>query len=168
MLNIAQVESFKIILKHILKEKLIFLSSAPLLSTLDKQNSNSINNVNGEKLKIVEEIITTQEPEQIFEFDVEKAKNEDENQKESVVHIKDIEPPEISYDLTKGNYIKDIFYELEVKKAVMFGRNIDDKILFLPKSMIKGGWSKDKKKPQSIALNYIPKDFGWIPRKKEF
>ena len=36
------------------------------------------------------------------------------------------------FDLKVGNYIEKIFYELETDKAVMFGRNIDDKVLFIP------------------------------------
>ena len=63
-----------------------------------------------------------------------------------------------------GNYIEKIFYELETDKAVMFGRNIDDKVLFIPKSAIKGGWAKDKKKAQNINLKFGIKLY-WKPRK---
>ena len=68
------------------------------------------------------------------------------------------------FDLKVGNYIEKIFYELETDKAVMFGRNIDDKILFIPKSAIKGGWSKNKKKAQNINLKFGIELY-WRPRK---
>ncbi len=38
-----------------------------------------------------------------------------------------------------GSFVEKILYELETPKAVMFVRNIDDKVLFIPKSAIKGG-----------------------------
>ncbi len=70
-----------------------------------------------------------------------------------------------SYNLSDGgSYVEKIFYELETEGAVMFGRNIDDKILFIPKSAIKGGWSKDKKKAQNIKINF-PLELYWKPRK---
>ena len=46
----------------------------------------------------------------------------------------------------------------------MFGRNIDDKVLFIPKSAIKGGWSKDKKKAQNANLKFGIELY-WRPRK---
>ena len=46
----------------------------------------------------------------------------------------------------------------------MFGRNIDDKILFIPKAAIKGGWSKNKKKAQNINLKFGIELY-WRPRK---
>jgi len=52
----------------------------------------------------------------------------------------------LAFSLKDGNYIENIIYELETKDAVMFCRNIDDKVLFIPKSAIKGGWKKDKRK----------------------
>jgi len=60
----------------------------------------------------------------------------------------------LGFDLSVGNYIEKIFYELETDKAVMFGRNEDDKVFFIPKSVIKGGWSKDKNKEQKIVLKF--------------
>jgi len=68
------------------------------------------------------------------------------------------------FDLKVGNYIEKIFYEFETDKAVMFGRNIEDKILFIPKSAIKGGWSKDKKKAQKISIKFGIELY-WKPRK---
>ena len=70
----------------------------------------------------------------------------------------------LAFNLKDGNYIENIFYELETNNAVMFGRNIDDKILFIPKSVIKGGWTKYKMKAQNINLK---SGIGlyWKPRK---
>lgn len=71
-----------------------------------------------------------------------------------------------AYSMTDGgSYVEKIFYELETDKAVMFGRNIDDKVLFIPKSAIKGGWSKDEKKAQRIFIKFGIELY-WKPRKK--
>lgn len=70
----------------------------------------------------------------------------------------------LAFNFKDGNYIEKIFYELETNNAVMFGRNMDDKVLFIPKSAIKGGWTKDKKKAQNIKLKFGIKLF-WKPRK---
>jgi len=63
-----------------------------------------------------------------------------------------------------GSYIEKIFYELETSLAIMFGRNIDDKVLFIPKSAIKGGWKKDKNKAQNIKIKFGIKLY-WKTRK---
>lgn len=156
MLNLAQVELFKILLKHIIKEKLIFSSSQAPAKVSDKQDNGLI---------VIEEIEGPEEKEHLFEFEVDKAKQIDKDQGENV--IEDVETPKILYDVTKGNYIDNIFYELETEKAVMFGRNTDDKVLWIPKSAIKGGWNNDKKTPQSISLSYTLENLGWVPRKKQ-
>ena len=70
-----------------------------------------------------------------------------------------------SYNMVEGgSYIEKIFYERETPKAIMFGRNIDDKVLFIPKAAIKGGWIKDKKKAQNIQIKFGIKLY-WRPRK---
>ena len=73
-----------------------------------------------------------------------------------------------AYNLTDGgSYVEKIFYELETLKAVMFGRNVDEKVLFIPKSAIKGGWIKDKNKAQNIKIKFGIKLY-WKPRKLNF
>jgi len=70
-----------------------------------------------------------------------------------------------AYNLADGgSFVEKVFYELETDKAVMFGRNIDDKVLFIPKSAIKGGWIKDKKKAQNIRIKFAIELY-WKPRK---
>jgi len=64
------------------------------------------------------------------------------------------ESVEYSYNLKDGNYIGNIYYEFETNKAVLFERNLDEKGLWIPKSIIKGGWKKDKKIPQNVRINY--------------
>ncbi|MEE9376738.1 MAG: hypothetical protein V3V33_01740 [Candidatus Lokiarchaeia archaeon] len=76
----------------------------------------------------------------------------------------DHEPVQYSFNSNFENYIKKIYYELETERAVMFGRNKDDKVLFIPKSSIKGGWKRDKKLPQNIKVTFGIKLF-WQPRK---
>ncbi|MFX1296102.1 MAG: hypothetical protein ACFFD2_14790 [Promethearchaeota archaeon] len=72
-----------------------------------------------------------------------------------------------SYTLKEGNYVKKIYYEFETEKAVKFGRNEDEKMLWIPKSVIKGGWKKDKKFPQNIRIkNPIP--LSWEENKKRY
>ena len=71
---------------------------------------------------------------------------------------------EYSYSLKNGNNLEKIYYEFETEKAVMFGRNIDEKVLWIPKSTIKEGWSKDKKIPQNIRIKY-PIKLYWKERK---
>ena len=71
---------------------------------------------------------------------------------------------EYSFDLNIGDYIEKIYYEYETNNAVLFGRNIDERALWVPKSIIKGGWKKDKKMPQKIIIKYsIP--LYWKERK---
>ena len=70
----------------------------------------------------------------------------------------------LAFSLKDGNYIENIIYELETKDAVMFCRNIDDKVLFIPKSAIRGGWAKNKKKAQNITITFGIKLY-WTPRK---
>jgi len=72
----------------------------------------------------------------------------------------DNELVEYSYSLKEGNYIRKIFYEFETEKAIKFGRNEDENILWIPKSIIKGGWNKDKKKSQNIRVKY-PIKLSW-------
>ena len=70
-----------------------------------------------------------------------------------------------AYNMAEGgSYVEKIFYELETPMAVMFGRNIDDKVLFIPKSVIKGGWAKDEKKAQNVNLKFGIELY-WKPRK---
>jgi len=42
----------------------------------------------------------------------------------------------------------------------------DDKVLFIPKSKIKGGWKMDKVHPQNIRKKFGIKLY-WSPRKYE-
>ena len=63
-----------------------------------------------------------------------------------------IEIVKYSYSLEKGDYIKHVFYEFETGMAVKFGRNEDEKILWVPKSVIKGGWNKDKQHSQEVCI----------------
>ncbi|TES95889.1 MAG: hypothetical protein E3J90_08980 [Promethearchaeota archaeon] len=90
------------------------------------------------------------------------------NNPQRLINITDNNNKEIvsfAYSMTDGgSYVEKIFYELETPKAVMFGRNIDDKVLFIPKSAIKGGWKKDKNKAQNIKIKFGIKLY-WKPRK---
>ena len=53
------------------------------------------------------------------------------------------------------NWIKDLYFERETSGgAIMFGRQKDDKILFAPKTAIKGGWNKDKNRLQTIKIRF--------------
>lgn len=62
----------------------------------------------------------------------------------------------VKYSLNKDleNYIEHIYYEFETDKAVKFGRNIDEKVLWIPKRLIKGGWKKDKQMPQNVKVKF--------------
>ncbi|HEC39603.1 hypothetical protein LCGC14_0498220 [marine sediment metagenome] len=62
------------------------------------------------------------------------------------------------------NCIEDLYFELETERAIMFGRQKDDKILFVPKTAIKGGWKKDKVLHQTIKVRF-PITLFWKERK---
>ena len=62
---------------------------------------------------------------------------------------------ELSFLAGKGNYIKEIFYIEESDKTVKFGREKDNKSLWIPKSLIKGGWKKEV----GVIHNIFIKDF---------
>ena len=79
----------------------------------------------------------------------------------------DNELVEYSYSVKEGNYIRKIFYEFETEKAVKFGRNDDEKILWIPKTIIKGGWNKDKQKSQNIRVKY-PIELSWKEPKNRY
>ncbi len=91
--------------------------------------------------------------------------------RQRLINITDNNNSEIvsfAYNLTDGgSHVEKIFYELETLKAVMFGRNVDEKVLFIPKSAIKGGWIKDKNKAQNIKIKFGIKLY-WKPRKLNF
>ena len=77
------------------------------------------------------------------------------------------EPVEFSFNHKDfSNFIKDIYYEYETETAVMFNREKDNKILWIPKIAIRGGYTKDKNIAQNITLNFVPKNLGWIERQK--
>ena len=56
------------------------------------------------------------------------------------------------YDIGKGDYIKDVYYENETERAVKFKRKIDDKYCSIPKSFIQKRWKKDKNIAQNIYI----------------
>ncbi len=58
----------------------------------------------------------------------------------------------ISYDIAKGNFIKDLFYVTETEKAIKFKTKSEDKFCDIPKTYIQNGWKKDMKNPQNIYL----------------
>ena len=63
------------------------------------------------------------------------------------------------------NYIKNIYFEREKRGgAIMFGRQKDEKIFFVPKTAITGGWKKDKVIPQTIKIKF-PIKLIWKERK---
>lgn len=77
------------------------------------------------------------------------------------------EPVEFSFNHKDfSNFIKGIYYEYEADKAVMFSMEKDNKILWIPKIAIRGGWKKHKQVAQKITLNFVPKNLGWIERQK--
>ncbi len=80
---------------------------------------------------------------------------------------KDGEVVEYSFSLKNGNYIEKIYYEFETNKAILFGRNIDEKALWVPKSIIRGGWKKDKQIPQNVRIKY-PIPLYWKERANSY
>ena len=76
---------------------------------------------------------------------------------------------ETKYHPNKGNYIPDVFYEFEKGGAVVFSRKKDGKITYIAKTLIKGGFHRNKDNPQDVRLmNYCTIPFYWIPRKKYY
>lgn len=64
-----------------------------------------------------------------------------------------------SYDIAKGNYIENVYYEYETERAVKFKRKLDNKYCRIPKSFLQKGWKKDKNIPQNI---YIKSYFAFL------
>lgn len=52
----------------------------------------------------------------------------------------------------KSNHLEKVFYEHDSLKLVMFRRKSDDKIIFVQKSAIEGGWPEDREKSQNVKL----------------
>ena len=160
MLNYAQVELFKVLLKHILKEKLLFQSSTENIKT-QQQSAGKDTNKSEEKSE------EGDNQEHVFEFneDTTQQKEREKNGEELSDKIKK-EQADIKYDVNRGNYLENLFYEKETNLAVRFGRKNDEKVLWIPKSIIRGGWGKEQTKAQEIVLSFIPPNFGWQERKK--
>ena len=75
-------------------------------------------------------------------------------------------PVEFSYNFSKGNFIKSVYYETETDRAILvFKDNLGTYQLWIPKSIIKYDWNRDKQKPQNIYVKWVPPDFNW--QKKE-
>ena len=71
-------------------------------------------------------------------------------------------PIELSFDLSKGNYIKDVYYEKETDKAIKIVNEEQDKYSWIPKSIVKGGWIKDYNKLQNIYLRFGIRELYWF------
>ena len=56
------------------------------------------------------------------------------------------------YDIGKGDYIKDVYYEIETERTVKFKRKLDNKYCSIPKSFIQNRWKKDNNIPQNIYI----------------
>ena len=57
-----------------------------------------------------------------------------------------------SYDIVKGSYIKDVYYEGETERAIEFKKKPDNRYCWIPKSLIQKRWKKDKNVPQNIYI----------------
>jgi hypothetical protein len=81
----------------------------------------------------------------------------------------DKEIVETSYHPNKGNYISEVYFEFEKGGAVVFSRKKDGKITYIVKTLIRGGFHRNKQEPQDIKLvPYCTIPFYWISRKKYF
>ena len=73
--------------------------------------------------------------------------------------------PEIvktKFDLNRGNYIPEVFFECEKGGSVIFKHKEGKKIVYIPKSVIKKGFKRDKQKLQDVVLaDYCHKPFYW-------
>lgn len=75
-------------------------------------------------------------------------------------------PVEFSHDFSKGNFVKNVYYETETDRAILvFKDNTGSYQLWIPKSIIKISWNKDRQKPQNIYIKWGSPDFNW--RKRE-
>ncbi|MBN1215158.1 MAG: hypothetical protein JXA99_06910 [Candidatus Lokiarchaeota archaeon] len=59
----------------------------------------------------------------------------------------------ISYNLAKGTYIRNVYYENETEKDIIFKNNNFEKSCLIPKSFVQKGWKRNKKSPQNIYIS---------------
>ncbi|MBY9005249.1 MAG: hypothetical protein KGD63_00655 [Candidatus Lokiarchaeota archaeon] len=72
---------------------------------------------------------------------------------------------ELSFLAGKGNYVKEVIYIYESDDAVKLGRKKDSKILWIPKSIIRGGWKKEVDVIQNIFIKDFVSHFKYIWKK---
>jgi len=84
-----------------------------------------------------------------------KAINKDDLKREFVVAE--------GYDLT-GDYLKNVYYDQQNDTHVLIYKD-KNRLLYkwFPRSLIKGGWVRDKENPQNIHVKWIPpKKYYWV------
>lgn len=76
--------------------------------------------------------------------------------------MKEKELVETKYHPNKGNYIPNVYFAFIKGGAVVFRRKNDGKITYIQRTLIKGGFHKNKDKPQDIRLMpYCTIPFYW-------
>ena len=67
------------------------------------------------------------------------------------------------YDLT-GDYLKNVYYDQHNDTHVLIYKDKNRQLhKWFPRSLIKGGWDRDKKNPQNIHVKWIPpKKYYWV------
>jgi len=76
---------------------------------------------------------------------------------------------EAKFDMNKGNYIPNIYFEFEKGRALVFRNKIGDKIVYVPRNYIRGGFIREKNVAQDVKLmDYYSIPLYWIPRKKHY
>ena len=91
----------------------------------------------------------------IFTFQRMKTINKDDLKRELVVAD--------GYDLT-GDYLKNVYYDQQNDTHVLIYKDKNRQLhKWFPRSLIIGGWVKDKKNPQNIHVKWIPpKKYYWV------
>ena len=67
------------------------------------------------------------------------------------------------YDI-KGDYLKNVYYDQHNDTHVLIYKDSNRQLhKWFPRSLIKGGWDKDKENPQNIYVKWIPpKKYYWV------
>ena len=67
------------------------------------------------------------------------------------------------YD-SKGDYLKNVYYDQQNDTHVLIYKDKNRQLYkWFPRSLIKGGWDKDKENPQNIHVKWIPSEnYYWV------
>ena len=67
----------------------------------------------------------------------------------------------LSYDVDKGNYMKDVYFEKDTDTHVLFYKDTEQILSKWIKKTLLRHWNKKREIPQNVYLTWVPPNFAW-------